>query len=335
MTDAYLTELLHVVEHGAEPDPAFLDRLYDELATDLGFRARHIAVRAAPSRSRAWWLLAAALLIMALASTALIAGAAVRLLQEPRPSDVLDTIRERGVIQVVVRDGFPQARSPEGAMGGFDIDVANEIARRLGVMTDIRPEPDPVAPIAPDADLAVVSRAGHATAGRHLVSSAIYFWPVHVVVLAGAPAASVGELDGSTICVVAGTSGEAWLAGGLHELSATPIQRPPDAAAMTRPDDESCLDALVDGSVAAALTADLGPAELAVRGGIRALDGPVLTEERGFIVDREAGDVDALLEAIDAAIEAARADGTLSDLARSRFGGHDLSAPPPLAPQEE
>ena len=147
--------------------------------------------------------------------------------------------------------------------------------------------------------------------------------------------ASVDELDGAAICVVQGTTGEAWLSGLADRPGITDIQRPPDATTVTRPNDESCLDALADGTVAAAVTADLGPADLAVREMIRALPGAAIIEERYLIVDRDAGDVRSLLAEIDAAIEAARADGTLADLARSRFGGYDLSAPPSASPQEE
>jgi len=119
MTDERMSDILRVVGHSAEPDQAFLERLYDDLAVELGFRpttetpVRPRRVR--PRRSRSWWLLAAAAMLTLLGGSALIAGAAVRLLQEQRPPDVLDAIRASGTMAILVRDGFPQARSPVGS----------------------------------------------------------------------------------------------------------------------------------------------------------------------------------------------------------------------------
>lgn len=339
MSGDQMTDLRRAVTRAKDPDPVFLDRLYGELAAELGFREREGAPHARRRRTARWWLLAAAMLALTLAGSALIAGAAVRLLD--RDADVLDAIRRAGAMQVLVRDGYPQARSPQGGANGFDTDVAAEVARRLGVTAD-------TIAIADDQtiedldfrvdDARLVSMSSSALrfdAERDLRSRPIYYWPIAVLVPADSDIVSLDELDGMAICVVEGTSGEAWLAGTTDDAGITFTHGPPAAAAVIRTDDESCLDALADGTAAAVVPADLGPADLAVRGGIRALPGVAITEERSLFVDRDAGDAAALLTELDAAIEAARADGTLADLARSRFGGYDLSAPPSATPKEE
>lgn len=337
MTDERMNDLLRVVGQPADADPVFLERLYGELAVELGFRRREARPAVRQRRTPRRWLLAAAMLMLTLAGSALVAGTAVRLLEDRSRPDMLEAVRGDGVLHAIVGTSSPQARPAwrEELIGGFDIDVAEELARRMELVADVRPVADADMLVADDWQLAFVPWLPSTTTARYLRSAAIYYWPVHVVLRGDSAFGSLAELDGTDICVVTGSSGEAWLASDFDGPSATFIQRPPDAAAVTSPDDESCLDALAEGSVAAIVTADLGPAELAVRGDIRVLGGPVLTEERGAIVDPGWGDVDAFLDAVDAAIEAARADGTLTDLARSRFGGHDLSAPPSPIPPEE
>ena len=48
-------------------------------------------------------------------------------------------------------------------------------------------------------------------------------------------------------------------------------------------DDEACLDALATGTAVAAVTADLGPADIEVRGDMRALGPPVTSEPRSVL----------------------------------------------------
>lgn len=334
MDDRDLTEVLAVVDRtGASPDPVFLDRLYGELATDLRFlepaedRATSMTPGGQPMRSTRRWLVAAAAILVALLGSALLAGAAMRLIDEQRRTTLLDLIRIEGELRVAVRDGYPQARSPEGALGGIDIDVANELARRLGVTARTVPHAATMADGDWQISLDPAASMLESWSGS-FASRPIYFWPVHVVVPADSPLESVAGLSGSGICVVSGSSGEAWLAGRAGGPGIRQGVDPPSVEVVMRPDDEACLDALAGGTVAASVTADIDPAGLAVRGSIRVLGGPVLTEERRAVIARDAAGAEALLGAIDAAIEAARADGTLSDLARSRFGGHDLSVLP-------
>ena len=46
--------------------------------------------------------------------------------------------RAAGVIRVAVRPDYPQVAVPGGARTGFDVDVANELGRRLGVRVSLQ-----------------------------------------------------------------------------------------------------------------------------------------------------------------------------------------------------
>ena len=103
---------------------------------------------------------------------------------------------------------------------------------------------------------------------------------------------------------------------------------------LARPDDTACLEALATGIAVAAVTSELGPADVEVRGDVRALGSPVAGEARSLLGNRQAGDPTALIHEIDRAIQSAGDDGTLADLSRRYFGEFDLTVAP-VEPQEE
>jgi polar amino acid transport system substrate-binding protein len=157
-------------------------------------------------------------------------------------------------------------------------------------------------------------------ASRWTASEPYYHWPISLVVPSDSDLRSLDALAGR-VCVVAGTAGEAWLAAR------------PGVIPIARPDDETCREALATGTAVAAVTAELGPGDINVRGDLRALGPPVTSEPRSVLVDRQAGDPTALIHEIDRAIQSARDDGTLADLSRRYFGGYDLTVAP-AEPQE-
>jgi ABC-type amino acid transport substrate-binding protein len=165
------------------------------------------------------------------------------------------------------------------------------------------------------------TRIGADAADRWAASQPYYHWPIFVVVPAASDAQSLDDLSGLRVCAVAGSTGEAWLAGR------------PDVIPLARPDEAACLEALATGMAAATVTADVGPADIKVRGDVRALGPPVTSEPRSVLGDRQAGDPTALIHEIDGAIQSARDDGTLADLSRRYFGGFDLTVAP-AEPQE-
>jgi ABC-type amino acid transport substrate-binding protein len=77
------------------------------------------------------------------------------------------------------------------------------------------------------------------------------------------------------------------------------------------------------------VTAHLSAADLAVRADVRVIAGPP-PEPRAVILPLHRvpdADSDQLLRAVNDAIVAMQADGTLTRLSQKRFGGDDLTAP--------
>ena len=88
-----------------------------------------------------------------------------------------------------------------------------------------------------------------------------------------------------------------------------------------------CLDDLAAGDVDAVVTSALTAADIAVRPGVRTLGQPVLLDPRTIVARTAGPDPSALVRAANEALGEMRADGTLSDLSRGRFGGQDLTGP--------
>jgi ABC-type amino acid transport substrate-binding protein len=209
---------------------------------------------------------------------------------------------------------------------GFDTDVANELAARIGVSSQVVvvAEREMARGGGGQWDVALPSVPTWTVDGsRFVISEPYYYWPHLVVVGDDSPIAALADLANVKVCTVAGDGGEAWLSGGESGAFGTA----PPTSLITLPDDDACLAALATGQVDALVTAHLSSADIAVRSGIHSIGGPP-PEPRALIVERmSAGSADAtdLVAAINSAIDAARADGTLTRFSQSRFGGSDLT----------
>src|SRR5439155_8354987 len=118
------------------------------------------------------------------------------------------------------------------------------------------------------------------------------------------------------ICAVAGDPSALWLRGGYGGGSGGSTSTPATTSIITRPTDADCLTALAAGDAVAAMTAHLSDADLQVRTDIRVIGGPD-AEPRSVLVHGLVGggsDAGGLLAAVDDALAAMRADGTLTRL---------------------
>jgi polar amino acid transport system substrate-binding protein len=245
-----------------------------------------------------------------------------------KPSTRLADIQARGVIRIAVRPDRPQVTAPGGARSGFDVDVATEIGRRLGLRVELDFTPaDEMLARRGEWDIALPSSAVEPTA--YATTTPYYYWPVQFIVPAGSTAARPDDLAGSTICVVTGSGGEAWLDGRFRGTSVTPMAVPPTPSAVHRlATDEECAADVTAGASGALITAGWSDADLAARPALKGVSGSILTEARPVIAAGGQGDPDGLIAEIDRILVTMRTDGTLADFSRSRFGGLDLSQPP-------
>jgi polar amino acid transport system substrate-binding protein len=148
-----------------------------------------------------------------------------------RASDTFQRVRARGVLIVATNAGWmPQSYiNDDGSLSGFDIDVAREIARRLGVK--IRFE-------TPDWSLMtgghwhgrwdmMVGSATPTKARSHVVDFAgIYYYSPYVfVVNRKSKVRTRGDLDGKKIGVETGTTSEDYIRRRLaiDDVNAPPV----------------------------------------------------------------------------------------------------------------
>lgn len=243
------------------------------------------------------------------------------------PSSRLTDVQARGVIRIAVRPDRPQVTTPGGARSGFDVDVATEIGRRLGLRVElVFTSVDAMLAGTGDWDIALPSSA--VEHGRFATTSPYYDWPVRLIVPAGSAATGPSDLANTTICVVTGSGGEAWLDGRFNGVSVTPVAVPPTPSVVQRVSaDDACAAQVTAGTSAAFVTSAWTDADLAARPDLAPLGGPVLTEARPVIAVLGDTDPAGLIAEVDRTVAAMRSDGTLANFSRNRFGGLDLSQP--------
>ena len=208
MDEDRLVEHLRTIERPSEPDRRFVDRLYDQLASELELAATTTLRRSpenpdpATRSRRVAWLVAAAALVILIVGSVVVGGSF--LARQHRTSTLLEAVRASGTLRIAVRPDTPQV-PPPGAFGGFDYDVALRVGRPSWPARRGNEDPS----------------NGHAQARlRGWLGSACPDCPPlgprpvrlqeygRSTCWSPPPAArSVADLQGATVCVVAGTVG--------------------------------------------------------------------------------------------------------------------------------
>jgi ABC-type amino acid transport substrate-binding protein len=344
MNDDGLRRWLEAADRPRRPDPAFAASLLDDLGHELGFgeataieAVTGVAVRpgtgiaSGRSRTRPFRLLLIAALVITGSGGLIAAAGAIRdRLAPPPPMNLLAEIRRSGHVRIAIRPDHPQFMIGGQTATGFDSDVATEIARRLGLAPDVVIEDETTmvrAGSGRDWDIALPSVPIWTIDGTTFLTSAPYYrWPHLLVVPSASAAAGVTDVSAGPICAVAGDAGEAWLHGSYGGAAGSPVTD----RILTRASDADCLAAIASGAAVAAITAHLSAADLQVRSDIRVIAGGPAPEARVVIVPTAGvagADPTDLLHAVDGVLAAMRADGALTRLSQSRFGGADLTVP--------
>ena len=341
MDDERILQRLDRVNDLGEPDPAFLAQLYDAVAEEVGFgeprdvktarvRGTTVVPRRRGGGTRRWPLVMVAALFIT-GTVGLLAAGAFRPRPPERtpPTSLLAEIRADGRVRIAIRPDQPQFTTGGQPATGFDADVAKELAKRLGVALEL---------VIVDADTMLTrSEAGQwdvalpsvATwsidGSRFLASDPYYSWPHFLVVSASSTATSASDVAQGPVCAVAGGAGDAWLRGSYGTSPGPAVT----GSIVSARSDEECLSMVASGAARAVVTERLTSGDLQLLSGIRVIGGPA-AEPRSAIVARPGGadrDSSDLLRAIDDALAQMHADGTLTRLSESRFGGVDLTTP--------
>ncbi len=245
--------------------------------------------------------------------------------------DLLSAVRERGTLLVATDSNYaPQSfRNPDESWEGFDIEVAREIAKRLGVEVEFL-----------DINFDVVTAGGWngrwdinvgsmtITPGRKevlLFTTPYYYTPAAFAVHADSTATDVASLEGKTIGVGAATTYLDYLNGDLVLEGEEILVDPPTATVQIYDTDVLALQdlALGDGTRLDAVLTALPTIENAVANGepVKALGQPVYYEALAVALDKSSPqDSQSLADEISRIIEEMRADGTLTRLSEQFYG---------------
>jgi polar amino acid transport system substrate-binding protein len=245
--------------------------------------------------------------------------------------DMLARIQDNGVIRVATDPAYPPQSEllPDGTFEGFDIDVANEIAERLGVTAEF------VTP-----DFAEVEAGGWAdrwdisvgsmtvTAGREEVldfTQAYYYTPAQMGATTESGITDLAGLSGNTVCTGESTTYQFWLEGTLELAGGAPepAEPPADVTVTTFGTDTECADAVEAGRTEFQGWLTAGPTldgVIADGVGFVAVGDPVFFEPLAAAIDKQSPTHASLLAEVDRIIGEMHEDGTLTAMSEQWFG---------------
>ncbi len=257
--------------------------------------------------------------------------------------DLLADIEARGVIRISTDPNYaPQSFLDEtGNFVGFDIDVAREIAKRLGVEVEF---------VTPDWDVITAGNWGgqwDLSVGSMTVTTArdevldfaqpaYYYTPAQFAASNDSGIDSLDDINGQAVCVGSATTYESWLNGDLAALglpeSSYFATAPTGITVIPLATDNECFQAIQAGRTdfQAFLTSNT-VVDAAIAGGvpIHKVGNPVFSENLAAAVDsNSAKDSGTLVARVGEIIQEMHDDGTLSAFSIQWFDGVDLTQDP-------
>lgn len=281
-------------------------------------------------KNRPSHLVMLAVTLLALASLVLSACTPTPAAQD---NSLLGTIKARGVMRVSTDPNYkPQSfLNEKNELDGFDIDVAKEVAKRLGVKVEFE---------TPAWDIIVAGNWGGRwdvsigsmtiTPERKQVlyfSDPYYYTPAQFAVTQDSPIQSIDEFVGKTVCVGAGTTYDSYLNGTLTLEGETIVKQLTGVKVFTYETDQECIQAMQAGrkDFDGVLTAQPTVQDAMNSGvAIRMVGDPVYYEDLAAAFDKNIPNSDSFVAAVTKAIQDMHKDGTLTTLA-TKWYGIDLS----------
>jgi polar amino acid transport system substrate-binding protein len=271
--------------------------------------------------------LAAILAVFALSACQLVGG-----------GDHLGRIRSANKLVAFTDPAYPPQSAlneQTGEYEGFDIDVTNEIAERLGVDTVEFTTPDFDAVVAGNWagrwDIAVGSvTVTEERKGVLDFTQPYYFTPAQLATHPDSGITSIDGFAGETVCVGEGTTYLDWLEGTLTlPPEAGEVTDPPDGVqSTTLRTDLDCAEAWRSGRFEfnGWLTAQ-PTAQGAIDEGypVVLVGDPVFFEPLAVALDKSVQDNDSLVAEVDRIIGEMHADGTLTAFSEKWYAGLDLT----------
>jgi polar amino acid transport system substrate-binding protein len=253
----------------------------------------------------------------------------------PATQDQLARILATGKLRVNTDPNYaPQSfLRPDGTFEGFDVDVAAEIARRLGLEVEFTTFGFDLVVAGSWNDRWDVSVGSVTiTEPRKEVldfTRPYYFTPAQMAATTASGITTLDGLAGQVICVATATTYQQWLEGTLELSDAPPPATPPTGATVfTLSTDQECAQAVQSGRtdfvgwLSSSTTVDQ-----AIKAGtpMVTVGDPVFYESLAVAFDNQVEDRASLVAAIDAIVQSMHDDGTLSELSKKWFDGLDLT----------
>jgi polar amino acid transport system substrate-binding protein len=255
---------------------------------------------------------------------------------------LLADILARGVVRVSTDPNYePQSFLDEnGEFVGFDVDVAREIAERLGVEVEF---------VTPDWDIITAGNWGGqwdmsvgsmtVTTARQEVLNfaepAYYYTPAQFAAADGSGIETLEDLNDQAICVGLSTTYETWLSGNAADLGLPAesfyAEPPTDVTVVPLATDAECPQAIQAGrqEFQAFLTSNT-VVQAAIDGGVTVhrVGSPVFSENLAVAFDKNSElDNASAVQRVSEIIQEMHDDGTLRELSMKWFS-EDLTASP-------
>jgi polar amino acid transport system substrate-binding protein len=230
----------------------------------------------------------------------------------------------------------PQSvQKPDGTYEGFDIDVATEIAKRLGVTVEFTtPGWDVITAGSWSGRWDVSVGSMTITVPRQAVfdfSPPYYYTPAQMTATTASGITSLDGLAGKTVCVGSATTYEDWLKGSLQSVSLGPVATPPTGVKVqSLPTDQDCAQAIAAGRKdAEGFLTSSTTVDAAIKNGtpIVKVGDPVFTEQLAVAVDKSGPATTDFMPKLAQIINDMHSDGTLKTLSEKWLGGDLTEAP--------
>lgn len=270
--------------------------------------------------------------------------------------NLLDDIKQRGYVLISTDPNYePQSflntdgkrpadtKCPSDAltsaeMQGFDVEVATEVGKGLGVETCFA---------TPDWDIITAGNWSNKwdfsigsmtiTTNRLQVldfSVPYYYAPAVIAVRADAGITSLADLDGQALCVGSATTYDQWLSGDVEGLglpASSIYTQPPAVTIVPLPTDQECAQAIAAGRqdfVGYVTSKTVVDANIAAGFPVVQLGSAVYSEELAAAFDKNSSlPTASLIEEVNKIFTAMHADGRLSAIS-IKWLGEDLTQAP-------
>ena len=240
--------------------------------------------------------------------------------------DLLADVLSRGVLRVSTDPNYaPQSfLNDQGQLDGFDVDVAKEVAKRLGVKVEfVTPDWDTITSghWGDRWDISIGSMTPTEERAQVLwFTEPYYYSPAQFAVLESSTLTKVEELNGKSICAAAATTYELYLQNNnsLNLIGEKIGYQVTGAQVVTYPTDQECAQAWAAGRTdfeawLTNSTTIFGAQEGGIK--VKKLGDPVYYEALAVAIDKTASkDPTSLVAKLSEIITAMRNDGTRTAL---------------------